>query len=210
MKEGTDYDPGKYLECMEEIKLRIEVVDGFLSRELNARYVQSTAECVALQLRKVLELIALASMAANRSEYAKQRKRFYSDWNGKRILKTLERVNPGFYPVPSEQEVRGDGVKALHPIASGFLTKDDYALLFDECSALLHARNPFAPGSMIDADQFLLDASSWSQKIKRLLNHHTVRLVDRDYLLAVVMRSRESEGRVTAGTLQRIDNVIVQ
>ena len=42
--------------------------------------------------------IALASLVANREEYAKQRANFSTDWNAKRIVDTLERINPKFYP----------------------------------------------------------------------------------------------------------------
>ena len=66
----------KYLGCMREIKHRTDVIQRFLSQEIHARYLASTAECIALQFRKTLELIALASLVANREEYAKQRANF--------------------------------------------------------------------------------------------------------------------------------------
>ena len=54
----------KYADCMEEIKKRTEVVNGFFTGKCHAMYVQTTAESVSLQIRKILELIALASLAA--------------------------------------------------------------------------------------------------------------------------------------------------
>lgn len=47
-----------HADCMEEIKRRTEVVNGFLTRKCQAMYVQTTAESVALQIKKILELIA--------------------------------------------------------------------------------------------------------------------------------------------------------
>ena len=73
----------KYLGCMREIKRRTDVIQRFLGQELHARYLASTAECIALQFRKTLELIALASLVANRKEYAKQRANFSTDWNAR-------------------------------------------------------------------------------------------------------------------------------
>ena len=88
----------QYADCMEEIKKRTTVVNGFLIREYHAKYVQTTAESICLQIRKILELIALGSLVANRPEYQKYRKNFRRDWNAKRILETLERANPNLYP----------------------------------------------------------------------------------------------------------------
>ena len=90
----------KYLGCMREIKYRTDVIQRFLRQEWSAGYLASTAECIALQFRKTLELIALASLVANREEYAKQRANFSTDWNAKMIINTLDNVNPRFTPCP--------------------------------------------------------------------------------------------------------------
>ena len=66
----------KYIACMEEIKKRTEVVTWFVRREIGARYIGTTAESVALQMRKILELIALSSLVANHEEYSKHRANF--------------------------------------------------------------------------------------------------------------------------------------
>ena len=115
----------QYADCMEEIKKRKAVVDGFLTGKCHAMYLQTTAESIGLQIRKILELIALASLVANRSEYQKFRTNFHRDWNGKRILETLEKANPNFYPRPTKQVVnRITGkVESLEEIKSGYLTK---------------------------------------------------------------------------------------
>ena len=139
--------------------------------------VQTTAESIALQIRKILELIALASLAANRTEYAKHRKNFQTDWNGKLILEALEKANPKFYPKPNKQVVEPNTgkVASLEDVKSGFLTKDDYMTLYDACCSLLHADNPLSPKSKA-AERFLADAPSWMEKIRRLLEspHNSV------------------------------------
>ena len=113
----------KYADCMEEIKRRTEVVNCFLTRKCHAMYVQTTAESVSLQIRKILELIVLASLAADRSEYAKLRKNFQKDWKANRILETLEKVlsptrcscTEGSYNL-TERRVRGTGALALQAL----------------------------------------------------------------------------------------------
>ena len=195
-----------YADCMEEIKRRTTVIDGFLKGELTARYLQTTAECIGLQLRKILELIALASMVANQPEYRKHREHFHRDWNGKRILNTLQAANPRFYPVPTRQvrDPRTDEVIETKKITSGFLTKKDYVRLYDTCGAILHARNPFSKGGQ-DARSFLENAVVWMERIQVLLNHHQIQLFDSDKQVSVLMEA-ESDGKVHVHEFQRVED----
>lgn len=193
-----------YANCMEEVKKRTLVIDGYLKGELTAQYLQTTAECVGLQLRKILELIALASMVANQPEYKKHQRNFQREWNGKRILATLEKANPEFYPVPTMQirDRRTGRVVETKTIDSGFLTKEDYVRLYDACGSILHATNPFAGGER-DAGAFLSDTPTWMERIRVLLNHHQIQLLDADKQLWVLMQA-ESDGRVHVYEFQRI------
>ena len=61
----------KYLSCMREIKHRTDVIQRFLRQEWHAGYLASTAECIALQFRKTLELVALASLSRNEARCAR-------------------------------------------------------------------------------------------------------------------------------------------
>ncbi|MCV6622267.1 MAG: hypothetical protein OIF51_11030, partial [Cellvibrionaceae bacterium] len=145
----------KYAECMEEIKKRTEVIRAFLDGRCSALYKQTTAESICLQVRKILELIALASLVANKEEYAKSRAKFAKDWHAKRILQSIEQINPNFYPTPSTQvldNVTGKVVE-VKPIKTGFLTRKDFENIYDRCGGLLHAQNPFSASK--DIDNFL-------------------------------------------------------
>ena len=198
------FNPGSmYAHCMEEIKKRIEVVNAFLTGECHAKYPQTTAESIYLQIRKILELIALASLCVNRSEYEKHRKNFHRDWNGKRIIETLEKANPRFYPQPTEQIVdRGtDKVVEVREIESGFLTKKDYIELYDLCGAILHAENPFAQES--EVQPLLNRVPFWVSKIMLLLNHHQIQLLDARQQVWVLMESK-GDGRVHVYEFEQI------
>ena len=83
-----------YVDCMEEIGKRQETITDIVSRKYGVKYVITTVDTVALQLRKVLEIIALASLVANREEYSKVGRSFRTDWNAKAILQMLEEVKP--------------------------------------------------------------------------------------------------------------------
>lgn len=188
---------------MEEVKRRTEVINGFLTGKCNAIYVQTTAESISLQIRKILELIALASMAANRSEYAKHRRHFYTDWNAKRILETLKKANPKFYPKPNRQVVNREtgSVDSLEDITSGFLTENEFVALFDVCSEILHADNPFSRTQHPEA--FLASVPAWIEKIRILLNHHTIQLIDDDKQLWVLMKAK-SDGKAHVYEFERL------
>jgi hypothetical protein len=122
---------------MEEIKRRTLVVSRLLNRELTTGYRMTDIEMIYLQLRKVLELIALGSLIANVDEYSRQQKKFAQHWYAARILDDLHAVNPNFYPVPGVQvkdESTGK-VKAVDTPKKPFLTKTDFVTLYEICGA---------------------------------------------------------------------------
>ena len=155
----------KYVGCMEEIKKRTNVIYGFLRRELQVMYLQTTVESICLQIRKILELIALASLVANKSEYKKHRENFQRDWKAKLILKTLDKANPNFYPCPTKQVINPDTGRVIEtiPITSGYLSRVDYEDLYDKCSAILHASNPFSDNQQA-IQSFLDNTPEWMEK----------------------------------------------
>src|SRR5437867_6772721 len=87
-----------YCTCMEEIKTRLYLLAAFFKGTGTGSEV-TDVEFGCLQFRKVLELIALASIAPNKEKYAEQRKKFHEDWNPRLIFRDLERINPDFYPI---------------------------------------------------------------------------------------------------------------
>lgn len=188
-------DRAKYAACMEEIKKRTRVVDAFLNRSCSALYLKTTVESIYLQFRKILELIAMASLSAS-PEYMARYDRFRRHYNGKRILRDLEKVNPDFYPQPTRQVVDPDTGKVVEvvDVESGFLTKDDYVELYDICGDLLHAENPYDEGQR-DMESRLEDVPEWRNRIVTLLNHHQVQLADSGKQIWVLMHAK-SDGRV--------------
>ena len=181
----------KYENCMEEIKARTKAVNIFLSVNCHAMDIQIKTESIALQFRKILELIAFASLAANRIEFEKQHKKFKSEWNASRILKKLEKVNPKFYPRPYKEKVlneeNGESILQREYIKSGFLTKDDWVKLYDKCSGIIHIKNPYSGEQSEGTREFLDSAPEWMKKIDLLLSCHKVQLVDETKQLWVKM-----------------------
>ena len=185
----------KYIRCMEEIKKRTEVVRSIVERELHVKYDVTTAETAALQIRKILELIALSSLVANYEKYREKRANFHKDWHAKRILETLESVNPNFFPQPKNRHAFAQGKWKLYPVDSDFLTRSDLVELYDRCSALLHAENPFDNGDeKRDQKKFLYqEIPTWMHKIITLLKHHTVQPVDEDRMYIFTMQAEDGK-----------------
>lgn len=207
MKYEDPQDIQKYIWCMKEIKLRMDVIINFIDGKKNTGQLPTDMEFVALQFRKVLELIVLASICANKKAYSESRKYFYSDWNGKRILEDLGKVNPNFYPNPGKQIIddKTGRVIRIEKIEEEYLTKDLYIELYDKCGDLLHSFNPYGkhpnPESLIK-DEF----PKWKDRIIHLLNHHQIQLVDSDKQLWVVMRT-EGDEQVHVFEMQKTDSL---
>jgi hypothetical protein len=92
-----------YCDLMEEVKKRTSEIKGCFDGRVNNLYQATTIECAALQLRKILELIALSSLVAHKKEYAKQYPKFASNWHAERILRDIEKINKDFYPRPIKE-----------------------------------------------------------------------------------------------------------
>jgi len=135
----------------------------------------SRNELIFLQLRKSLELIAFASLAANKDTYAAVFPTFAEDWKSKRILEKIEKINPDFYPMPvnAPQEI-APGRKHFSRPDSGFMTKDEFIALYQVASEVLHTRNPFT--SKDPTINIKYSAPDWVARIQRLLAWHRVRL----------------------------------
>ncbi len=121
-------DMDKYCRCMDEVKRRITAITNILDKSHTTLYQATNIEFICLQFRKILELIALGSMVANKDEYARQHEKFAKHWHATRILEDIEEINPKFYPVPKKQVIDPDTgkVSMLVDIPDRYLTRDDF------------------------------------------------------------------------------------
>ena len=166
---NTEPNIPEYCDQMELVKKCIEVVLYYERRQGGALYVAYTIESVYLQFRKILELIAMASLIANKDVYSQQYANFARHWNARKMLKALEHLNPEFYPKPLTEE---NGGAELVDKEDGFLTRDDFVKLYKACRAILHTDNPY--GEQTDYDDCLSQISRWRELITGLLNNHKI------------------------------------
>lgn len=156
----------------------------------------------ALQIRKILELIAFSSLIANKRVYSKVYENFAKHWNAKTLLRDLERVNLHFYPTPIIPE-RSENITHLADKKSGFLNKKRFEFIYEKCGAILHAENPF--GSVLDYAYYEKNILVWLNEIISLLNAHVVRLLNDDLIYVVHMKVEGSD-RVHCFVMESIDN----
>lgn len=166
-----------YCNCMEEVKDRVSLVQSVGAHSVTTGKQIFDVELVFLQLRKTLELIAFASLIAHKQKYSAAHKNFASHWRAKDMLEALEKINPDFYPVPIEKPQRlPSGAKHCERVPGGFMTKDDFVLLYDKSSEIIHTGNPFTTkGPTIHIGYSVKD---WVSRIQKLLALHLIHLAD--------------------------------
>lgn len=179
-------------------------IGAFLEGQRTTGFRITDAEFLALQFRKIIELIALSSLSAHRHEYEKVYEHFRRHWKADRIVVAIEKITPDFYPKPGVQVRDPETGKAteVKPKKDGFLTKPEFIEVLDECSDLLHAENPYYP-KRLDLPRLREKFARWRGQIIALLNHHQVQLVDPDRELWVVMHA-EKDGKVHVAEMLRV------
>jgi hypothetical protein len=71
----------QYCNCMEEVRQRVTLVHSILTRSVSTGYPAFDLETTFLQLRKILEVIAFASLTANKDVYSAAYATFATHWN---------------------------------------------------------------------------------------------------------------------------------
>jgi len=192
-----------YVSVMDEIKRRTAVVYSFLSGGSSAVYRVTQVESIYLQIRMILELVALASLAANRPIFEENRKKFSKHWNPADILKDIELLNPGYYPKPIKEtpSERKGVVNDLLPIESGYLTKAELIEIHGRTGNILHARNPFGKG--LDVAEYERHVPEIMEKIRLLLNCHEIRLLGEHDFFYLIHMKEDLDDRVHSYKFQQ-------
>jgi len=168
-------DIEKYADVMREIKQRVNVINRFASGPLEPN-THPILETIGLQFRKVFELIAFASLAANKDEYATAYSDFEKHWEAAKLVKRLRQISPMFYPKPVIETPSSDPKAKSHLLnrVGDYLTEDELVEAHGRIGSLMHAANPY--GSPIKYDYFQKHFPDWLQRTMNLLNSHQVHL----------------------------------
>ena len=200
----TEPDINTYIQAMEEIKRRTMVISSFLSNESTTIYKATNIESMYLQIRMILELIALASLAANKTIFEENQRKFHKHWSASDILKDIEKLNPGYYPEPIQEKPSNQPgvVNDLIKIEDGFLTKEELNSTYGRIGLILHARNPY--DKALDYQEHESKIPEIMSKINTLLNCHTIRLLDDHDFFYLIHMSEIKDDRVHSYKFQRV------
>ncbi|WP_428623524.1 hypothetical protein [Sedimenticola sp.] len=203
---STKEDRIKYADCMTFIRYRLEVINLFLNRKITTGYDIPDIETIALQFRKVFELIAMASLCSNREKFEEVRARFDKMWNAAEIIKMVEKFNPNFYPKPIERKFNKDPSTGgtISPLLEGFLTKEELIKAIGRCGDLLHADNPYSENEFIN-EKWFNRFRDWNSKTHNLLKLHTIQVLNYDIQWWAVMKFGTNEP-VQIAEMQKITN----
>ena len=175
-----------YCNCIERVRYHVSVACTVFAGKIDTEHHDLNVELIFLHLRKALEETAFASLSANREKYSATRAGFATEWNARRMLGFIEKVNPNFYPIPlKEPREIAPGRKHFDRVEDGYLTQDGFVTLYDGCAEVLHCRNPYAPGDPTIDVRYPVE--EWVRRIKTLLNWHFVQLVDTPGLWVIQM-----------------------
>lgn len=188
----------EYIDCMNQVKSRLQYIDNIIDFASGEQSVFAL-ETIALQLRKILEIVAFSSISPCKGLYEQVRLKYgcddyTKDWNAKSILRAMDNVNPDFYPNPfmileGVHHQDGQSGRKIVPISDEYLTRKEFDSLYKRLGKYLHADNPWGTDKGIL--NFRTDVPSYLAKIKRLLNYHLVKIkmAERHVLWMVEMGS---------------------
>lgn len=180
----------EYKKIMEEIKKRIEVMTELLNGNINFLYKTVQVETLLLQVRMVLELVALSTLAANKEVFEANQKKFRDSWRLSKIIKDVEKLNNDFYPIPLKH-TQIDGVDRLDEITTGIMEQSELVKIHGQCGERLHAQNPY--DSQFPIEYFEKSIPDWMNKIMRLLALHKIKLLNDDIFYLVYMEDPETK-----------------
>ena len=157
MKQAEELDVQQYSELMEQIKLKVDAIEGLM--DMPGIINQTRVESVCLQLRMILELIMFSSLVSNKDAWRKSQDKLRKAWNVKKIMKDLQAIHVRYYPEP-----RGD--------VRDFLTQDRLVSVYDRLNGIIHAENPLGAG--VNLRRCIESIPKWLKWIGNLLTEHKV------------------------------------
>lgn len=187
----------QYEQMMLELSRRVQVVQWLSQMKKTTGFRATDFEAIALNLRKIAELIVYGSLVAHRDEYVIKRPNDHQyQWRLDKILAEIRAINPHYYP-EAVKDVRGKSKDE-----PGYWDKIDPALclqeadlldMYRQCGDLLHVQNPF--NQPADLKAFESKVNPWLSKIIKLTNTHIVILTGANYVFYCAMNVKSKGGK---------------
>ena len=219
-----------YRELLRETRFRNLYIEAVGNKPHLGVYRQTRIESICLQLRLILENIALACLVANGDRLDKLPKKIEKEYHAETILRRLARINPDCYPRPlilvppattpkplqsrnstsgiSTGKYRGELVDRP---GTDWLTRDEFGEVYGRLGGILHASNPL--GSKTDYEYFENMAPIWQDKYMNLLAHHRISVIEDNMMYIVQMnavptgKEGTTDGDVQVAPFQNITHI---
>lgn len=177
-----------YLRNLQEIKWRTDALDEIYLKKKSTLFFITNVEFCVLQIRKILELIALSALVSDADIYREKLDNIEKMWNARLILRDIKKIHPDFYPQP----VRIDKYNIIN-ITEGYLTEDLFIKIYEKCGKILHQASPFENAKEVESEYKKVwnDIPKWRGLIIGLLNSHIVKLYNSD-LFYFIMTDKET------------------
>ena len=185
----------RYLRNMQIIKWRMKAIKDIRMNKCHTTYSATNVEFCALQIRKILELIALSSLISDLDVYREQLNGIEKKWNARLILQDIGRIHPDFYPVPID--IDPDNKYRWLDKKNPYLTKEQFVSIFKKCGKVLHEDSVFRDDKDMDSTIKQTDEQidNWMALIMNLLNTHIVRLFNKKDLFYITMGGENDRPR---------------
>ncbi|RYD88409.1 MAG: hypothetical protein EOP50_19150 [Sphingobacteriales bacterium] len=158
------------------VRDRMMTVRFYLSLQNDIRFRTNMVENCCLQIRKSIEVLAFASLVANKQAYASIDAKFHKEWNSMELMRRLNKLNPDFFPTAVEFEPNPTypASRQAKPDSGKALTREDAVKIYSKCSEVIHSRNPF--NTPVDITYYYEAIANWVEKIDELIAGHMVTL----------------------------------
>lgn len=182
----------RYLRNMQIIKWRIKAIKDIRTNVCHTTYFGTNIEFCALQVRKILELIALSALVSDLDVYKEKMNNIEKKWNARLILQDIERIHPNFYPCPID--INPDNKFEWLDKKTPYLTKDLFVSIYKKCGKILHEDSVFKEDKDMDATYKQVDKeiNSWVALIINLLGVHVVHLYNQKVIFYINMNSEDN------------------
>jgi hypothetical protein len=187
-------DVRKYEYVMHTIKGRKEHIEWIAnSAGSMGRVSWFMVESICLQLRMMIEDIAIACVIANASEMPELAHSLRGEYRPSLILKGLEKINPECYPTPvvkDETEGRDAGLMEirLRP-GCDWLTRHEAVQEYGRLSNVIHRNLKAYDGGPVDYLELYRRCIRVENRISNLLSHHRIVVLEENMMYMVLMSS---------------------
>jgi len=166
-----------YIKVMMEVKQRLAIIHTIDAVDVDPII---PIEICYLQLRHICELIAIACLTAQ-GDFSTY-KEFKDSYDVSRVFRSLEKINPTFFPEPFMLTRNESYVEIKRNSFPDFITRDELEKLWGVTGNYLHrlTMRSFMKKKLnvIKENSIILE---YSKRIKLLLNRHKIFVIGTNY-----------------------------